>query len=190
MRRSALLATGGYDGAAMFENLELVRTIVAAGGVERVAPDLFVRRLPPTGRHFWSQRTRQAYDEFARPARITASLALLPLLAALALRRRWKPLAALASGVVAAAEVGRRRSGGCGVFRAMAALWAPVWLLERAACAWLALGTRLAFGGVRYHGIVLRRAATPLALLRRRFDAAGVRLDAPAKCDAEQRSRD
>ena len=32
VRRSMLRRTGGYDGRAMFENLELVRTIVAAGG--------------------------------------------------------------------------------------------------------------------------------------------------------------
>ena len=114
---------------------------------------------------------------------------MLPLLAALALRKRWKPLAALAGSVVAMAEAGRWRDGGCSVFRATAALWAPVWLLERAACARLALGTRLAFGGVRYRGIVLRHAATPLALLRRRFDSAGVRVGAPVKCDAMQRSR-
>ena len=95
----------------------------------------------------------------------------------------------MAGSVVAMTEAGRRHDGGCGVFRARAALWAPVWLLERATCAWLALGTRLAFGGVRYRGIVLRRAATPLALLCRRFTVAGVRLDAPAKCDAAQRAR-
>jgi hypothetical protein len=31
VRRSNLLGTGGYDGNAMFENLELVRTVLAAG---------------------------------------------------------------------------------------------------------------------------------------------------------------
>ena len=70
VRRSALRATGGYDGRAMFENLELVRTIVAAGGREATLYGLFVPRSPSTARHFWSQRVRQAYDEIARPGRL------------------------------------------------------------------------------------------------------------------------
>src|SRR5215217_4010099 len=32
VRRSVLRATNGYDGRVMFENLELVRTVLAAGG--------------------------------------------------------------------------------------------------------------------------------------------------------------
>lgn len=46
VRRSVLRATGGYDGRAMFENLELVRTVRAAGGREVVLLDAFVRRRP------------------------------------------------------------------------------------------------------------------------------------------------
>ena len=49
VRRSALVATGGYDGRAMFENLELVRTIVAAGGREATLFDVFVREAPIDG---------------------------------------------------------------------------------------------------------------------------------------------
>jgi len=180
VRRSALLATGGYDGTALFENLELVRTVVAAGGVERLAPDLFVRRLPPTARHFGSQRTRQAYDEFARPLRLAAALSVVPLVAGLALHGRWKTLAAAAGAVAAVAELGRRRDGGRSVFGPTAALWAPAWVAERGVCAWLALGMRLAFGGVPYRDSVLRRAATPPAVLRRRMEAQGVRLGPPA----------
>ncbi|MFL5907275.1 MAG: glycosyltransferase, partial [Solirubrobacterales bacterium] len=63
VRRSALARTGGYDGSAMFENLELVRTVVASGGREVVLRDALVARRPSTTRHFWSQRVRQAYDE-------------------------------------------------------------------------------------------------------------------------------
>jgi len=51
VRRDALLATGGYAGV-LLENLELIRTIKAAGGRERILPDLFVARRPPTARHF------------------------------------------------------------------------------------------------------------------------------------------
>src|SRR3954469_8921510 len=52
LRRSTFLSMGGYDGDVLFVNLELCRTVAAAGGVEQNAPDLFVRRLPPTARHF------------------------------------------------------------------------------------------------------------------------------------------
>jgi hypothetical protein len=52
---------------------------------------------------------------------------------------------------VAAAETGRRVKGGRNVFHASSALLAPVWVMERAVCVWLALAVR-ALGGVRYSG--------------------------------------
>ena len=76
IRRSAFLRAGGYDGNVLFENLELMRTIAATGGRVVVRRDLAVLRLPPTTRRFLEQRVRQAYDEFARPARLVASLAI------------------------------------------------------------------------------------------------------------------
>ncbi len=54
------------------------------------------------------------------------------------------------------------------VFPFTAALTAPLWITERAVCTWLALGTRLMYGGVRYRGGVLSRAATPMRVLRQR----------------------
>lgn len=172
VRRSVLQATDGYAGDVMFENLELVRTVRAAGGVERIAYGLYVHRLPPSTRHFWGQRVRQAYDEFARPARFGIELALLPLGLALASRRRWDLIALGAASAAVAAEIGRRRAGGRAIFPASAAMLAPVWLLERAVTSWLAVGARLRFGGIPYGGTTLRRAATPLPELRRRHRAA------------------
>jgi hypothetical protein len=168
VRRERLLAAGGYDGAALFENLELVRTVRAAGGTEVVAQDVHVRRLPPTTAHFLGQRVRQAYDEFARPWRLVASLAVLPTVALLAARGRRRAVVAGAAAVVAAAEVGRRRDGGRPVFPASSSLLAPVWVLERAACSWLALWARLR-GGVPYRDGRLRTAANPPRVLRRRL---------------------
>ncbi|WP_161604977.1 glycosyltransferase, partial [Cellulomonas massiliensis] len=75
VRRSTLLRAGGYDGHVLFENLELVRTVAAAGGRVRRAGGVVVRRRPPTARHFWSQRTRQAYDDLAQPARLAVEAA-------------------------------------------------------------------------------------------------------------------
>jgi len=169
VRRSVLRATGGYDGRAMFENLELVRTVLAAGGTEAVLLDLFVARRPSTARHFWSQRVRQAYDELARPARMSAQLAVLPLAAFGVATFGWPALAAAALVIAGAAEVGRRRAGGASVFPSSASLLAPAWVAERAVCIWLALGARVLLGGVPYRGTVLRHAATPMRVLRARL---------------------
>lgn len=165
VRRSAILDAGGYAGDVMFENLELVRTIRAAGGREAVALDILVRRLPPPFRQFLAQRVRQAYDELARPWRLVGFLAVGPLTVA----TRGRAVAPLALLAVAGAEVGRRRGGGQAVFPPTAALWAPLWLAERAVTSWLAVASQVAIGGIRYRGAVLPRAATPMRQLRRRL---------------------
>jgi hypothetical protein len=167
VRRSLLMATGGYDGNVMFENLELVRTVRAAGGTEVVPLDLYVRRSPPDVHHFWSQRTRQAYDELARPARLIISLGILPSIIGLTLHGKWKQLAIGAGILVGLAEIGRQRADGRRYFPASCSLLAPIWLLERALCIWLALGARIFLGGVPYRGNVIRRAATPMRTLKR-----------------------
>jgi hypothetical protein len=172
VRRSVLRATGGYDGRALFENLELVRTVVAAGGREAVLPGVYVLRRPSTTRHFWSQRVRQAYDELARPGRLAVQLAVVPAVVALAVAGRCGTLAAGVIAIVLAAEVGRWRAGGRRTFPASASLFAPAWVAERAVCSWLALGSRVYFGGVRYHGTVLRHPATPMRELLVRHAAA------------------
>jgi len=166
VRRSALLGAGGYDGDVLFENLELIRTITAAGGREVRAPDLYVGRIPPSAAHFLGQRVRQAYDDFAQPGRLAAELSLLPLLGWAARRpARLAALGVLACGV---AEAGRRRAGGRAVFPAGTVAWAPVWLLERSVCVWAAVGARLR-GGVPYAGARLRTAGHSRAALRRRL---------------------
>ena len=168
VRRAALRATGGYDGNAMFENLELVRTVVAAGGHEASCLDIYVLRRPSTARHFWSQRVRQAYDEMARPWRLILQLAVLPIAIALLVAGDWYFLAAIGACFVVLAELGRRRAGGTRVFPPTAPLFAPVWVAERAVCSWLAIFSRVIFGGVRYRGTVLKLAANPLRVLRER----------------------
>ena len=168
VRRSVLRATNGYDGNAMFENLELVRTVVAAGGKESVIMSTYVLRTPSTESHFWSQRIRQAYDEFARPGRLLWQLALLPGLLALAFTSHWLSLALFAFGSILLAEAGRHRAGGSRIFPASASLFAPAWLAERALCSWLAIASRVFFGGIRYRGTVLRLAANPVSVLRSR----------------------
>jgi hypothetical protein len=169
VRRSVLLDLGGYDGDAMFENLELMRTVRAGGGTVTNAPGLFVRRLPPTTRQFWGQRVRQAFDSFAQPVRLAAELALLPLGSLALLRRRPEAVVAGVAACVVVAEVGRRRAGGRAVFGPSGSAFAPAWVAERAVCSWLALVGRLVRGGCTYRGRVMRLAATPERTLRRRL---------------------
>jgi hypothetical protein len=169
VRRSRLLATNGYDGNVMFENLELVRTVKAAGGVESVPLDLYVRRLPPTTEHFWSQRVRQAYDEFARPLRLAVWLGVVPTVLLARTAGGWAAIGLVAGASIAAAEAGRRRAGGRRFFPARTAWCAPLWVLERGICAWLAVGAHLLFGGIPYRGRIVSRAATPVAQLQARL---------------------
>jgi glycosyl transferase family 21 len=170
VRRGVLLRTGGYAGDVLFENLEMIRTVVAAGGREAVPLGLYVRRLPPTTSHFWSQRVRQAYDEFARPVRLIVWLAIAPAAMALAHSGQWTWLIAAPVAVMVAAETGRRRAGGHRVFPLAASIAAPLWVVERAVCTWFALAACLLWGGIRYRGRVISRAATPLRHLRARFE--------------------
>ncbi|MBT2554094.1 glycosyltransferase family 2 protein [Arthrobacter sp. ISL-5] len=171
VRRAALQATEGYS-AVLFENLELIRTVKAAGGREKLLPDLFVARRPPTSRHFFRQRIRQAYDDFAQPGRLIAELALLPAVAGLAAlphHRRAPAVFGLAGAALALAEIGRRRHNGRSAFPARTSWFAPLWVMERALCIWIALFLRVS-GGIPYSGTRLRTAAHSPTELRRRHE--------------------
>jgi hypothetical protein len=164
VRRSPVVEAGGWSPDVLFENLELWRTLEARG--ERVVTaKVVVERCPPSVPHFWSQRVREAYDDLAQPGRLGAELALLPGLAVLGSRR---PLGLVAAALtaVALASLGRQRLGARGI-PASVALWAPIWVLERSVCVWLALACR-ATGGVSYCGTRLPRSAHSLRALRRR----------------------
>ncbi|MBM0276794.1 glycosyltransferase family 2 protein [Micromonospora sp. STR1s_6] len=166
VRRSTFLAMGGYDADVLFENLELIRTVRAYGGVEATAAGLYVRRLPPDAAHFRGQRVRQAYDDLAQPARLLSALAVLP--AAAVASRRPRLLLGMAATVVALAEAGRRRADGNAVFPPSTSLAAPLWLLERGVCSWLAVAQRVLLGGVRYHDTRIRQPAHPTSAIVRR----------------------
>jgi hypothetical protein len=159
VRRSTVQAMGGYDGNVMFENLELIRTVEAHGGRTASPLDVFVRRLPPSASHFWGQRTRQAYDDFALPHRMAIWLSVVPALTVAVVKGRRRAVGKAAVIAVTLAEYGRRRAGGVTVFPAVSALMAPAWIAERGVCAWLAVLQRLRFGGIRYGDSVIRVAA-------------------------------
>jgi hypothetical protein len=172
VRRSTVLRAGGYDGDVIFENLELIRTIRAVGGAVISPLDLYVPRRPPSTEHFLSQRVRQAYDDFAIPPRMATSLAVVPALGYAIGRRRWRAPAIAAAGLIGLAELGRRRAGGRDRFPASSSAFAPLWMLERGLCSWLALRERIAHGGVRYGDAVVPRAASSMRRLRRRVAVA------------------
>ena len=171
----------------IFENLELMRTIRAAGGTVLSPLDLYVARRPPSSEHFLSQRVRQAYDDFAIPARMATWLAVLPALAGALARGNRRGVAATVAGSVALAELGRRRAGGRRYFPASSSLLAPIWILERATCSWLAVRDRLLRGGVPYGDGVVPRAASSMRRLRARFavDRPGVDRDGLASGGVE-----
>lgn len=158
LRKSTFDRAGGYDGDVLFENLQLIRTITAAGGRQDRADDLFVTRVPPTAVTFVEQRVRQAYDDFAQPARLIWEASWLPtLLGAVLLRRRLLPV--LLGTPIVVAEIGRRRHRGRTVFPPTSALWAPLWVTERAITVWVAIAQRIR-GGAHYRGQRLPVAAT------------------------------
>lgn len=71
IRASIFRDMDGYEGNVLFENLD-----------------------PPTARRFWSQRVRQAYDEFSRPWLLALWLAIIPtaiVLAVVAPHHRSRP---------------------------------------------------------------------------------------------------
>jgi hypothetical protein len=170
VRRSAFIASGAYDGAALFENLELMRTIRVAGGRVLTPLDLYVARRAPDTAQFLSQRVRQAYDDFAVPARIAAFLSVAPLGARLLRRGRRRRLLEGGLAIIALAEAGRRRAGGRDRFPLSGSLLAPAWVAERSLCAWLAVGAKLR-GGVRYGDRRLPHSATSTRRLRRRYES-------------------
>jgi hypothetical protein len=167
VRRAFLRSIGGYDGDVLFENLELIRTVTAGGGRVVDAPALFIRRRPPTVARFLEQRPRQAYDDWAQPLRFAFFLAVGPAVVATTVRRP-RGLLLAAGATVVAAGLGRVRHGGRDVFDRLSPLLAPLWIGERAVLAWVALIRRLT-GGCPYAGTVIRRAANPPRVLRRRL---------------------
>ena len=164
--RKGVLGSGGYDGDVLFENLELLRTAEARGARIASPLDLYVARRPPSTRHFWSQRVRQAYDDFAIPPRMALWLSLVPASAWTVRKRGPRPLLLAAATAIGLAEAGRRRAGGRRYFPVTSSLAAPLWVTERALTSWMAVRQRMT-GGCRYAGrLILRAASSPRSLRR------------------------
>ncbi|MDQ3765823.1 MAG: hypothetical protein M3346_00535 [Actinomycetota bacterium] len=153
------MSMGGYDGNVLFENLELIRTVERNGGRVVSPLDLYVEQLAPTRARFFSQRVRQAYDDFALPP--DGGVACGAPTHAVGRDEQARPnRRLLRRGAMGLDEVGRRRAAGCTVFPARASLLAPAWILERGVCAWLAVLCRVG-GGINYGGAKIKKAANP-----------------------------
>ena len=87
---------------------------------------------------------------------------------------------------MALAERGRRLAGGVRFFGPAATVLAPLWLLERSCCAWIAVLQRLRQGGTPYSNGRIRVAAHSERALRERHagDASEVadRVPQPDEC--------
>jgi hypothetical protein len=114
--------------------------------LERVsAPDVFVRRMPPTVDRWLKDRPRHAGDDFDFPMKTAFFLTLIPLAMLLASLGGAR-LAGGYAGAVAFASVAlavRGRVGAAPFFPLRACLFAPLWVLERSLSVYWALFRRL-----------------------------------------------
>jgi hypothetical protein len=150
-RRSAFLRVGHYDGDVLFDNEEIVRHFVMQGAQVHYALDFFILKRPPTFPKWVEQRPRQAYEDFVMRAKTALFMSLVPAALALFLLAGTPAALALAALVsacaVALAVRGIRRDAAYKFFPARVALYAPLWVLERALSVYWALYWRAARGG-------------------------------------------
>jgi len=160
VRRAAVRRAGHWDGDVLFDNEEMLRHLALRGARVVHAVDFFVRKRPTTLAKWREQRPRQAYEDFSMRAKTLLFAALLPalLLAGVLGGRR----AALAfAGIVALSAIALalrgRRDGAARFVPAHVALWAPLWVAERAVSTWWAFYWRLRHGGYPFGARMLTR---------------------------------
>lgn len=125
---------------------DCVRKLQGQGAVVHSAGDLFVRCEPPTLSAWLRDRARHANDDFALPLKTAFFFALLPV-AALLVAFASGPLAGGYAGALVVGSLAlavRGRAGATGVFPLRAALFAPLWMLERSISVYWALLRKLA----------------------------------------------
>ncbi len=150
-RRSTMLRVGHYDGDVLFDNEEIIRHFARSGASICYANDLFVQKQPPTFRKWKEQRPRQAYEDFGLRTKTTSFGLVLPLGATAAI---LGGPAGLAIYVIAIGTIGSLLAFG-GWIRGRArdffpwwiALYAPLWILERAISTYWAFFWFLRRGG-------------------------------------------
>lgn len=160
-RRSTCLRVGHYDGDVLFDNEEIVRHFALSGADVLCATDFFILKRPPTFAKWMEQRPRQAYEDFVMWGKTALFASLIP--AALLLGLLVGAGAALAFvGFVALAATlvalrGLLRDHAYRFFPAQTALYAPLWVLERALSVYWAFYWRARYGGYPFGAALLSK---------------------------------
>jgi len=150
-RRSVYLRVGHYDGDVLFDNEEIVRHFRLNGADVCCALGTFILKRPPSFLKWLEQRPRQAFEDFDLRAKTLLFLAVFPM--------------AIILGVIAGARGALQFFSllyVCALLLACRGLWgnkaykyfplyeilyAPLWVVERAASVYLALYWRVGYGG-------------------------------------------
>jgi hypothetical protein len=144
-RRAAVRGLRGLD-AFDDGSEDCVRRLQSQGAAVHSAGDLFVRCEPPTVSGWLRERARHANDDFALPLKTAFFFALLPV-AALLIAFGGAPFAGGYAGALVIGSLAlalRGRAGAAGVFPFRAALFAPLWMLERSISVYWALLRKMA----------------------------------------------
>lgn len=160
-RRSTCLRVGHFDGDVLFDNEEIVRHFALSGADVLCATDFFVLKRPPTLRKWLEQRPRQAYEDFVMRAKTALFASLIPaalalgLFAGVASLFAFVAVVSLASALVALRGLVRDRA--YRFFPASTALYAPLWVLERAVSVYWAFYWRARHGGYPFGAALLSK---------------------------------
>jgi hypothetical protein len=150
-RRSVYFRVGHYDGDVLFDNEEIVRHFRLNGADVFCALGTFILKRPPTFLKWIEQRPRQAFEDFDMRAKTLLFLALFPI--AIMLSFFHGPRAALqffslvSVFALLLACRGLWRNKAYKYFPLYVILYAPLWVLERAASVYWALYWRVVYGG-------------------------------------------
>lgn len=160
-RRSTCLRVGHYDGDVLFDNEEIVRHFALSGADVLCATDFFVLKRPPTFAKWMEQRPRQAYEDFVMWGKTALFASLIPAALALWLLRGGAAALVFAAAVCLASLVvalrGLLRDRAYQYFPARTALYAPLWVLERALSVYWAFYWRVRYGGYPFGAALLSK---------------------------------
>jgi hypothetical protein len=160
-RRSTCLRVGHYDGDVLFDNEEIVRHFALSGADVLCATDFFVLKRPPTLAKWMEQRPRQAYEDFIMRAKTALFASLVPAALATGLFAGGAALVAFVAFVSLASVLvalrGLLRDHAYRFFPAYTALYAPLWVLERALSVYWAFYWRARYGGYPFGAALLSK---------------------------------
>ena len=160
-RRSVYLRVGHYDGDVLFDNEEIVRHFRLNGADVCCALGTFILKRPPSLLKWLEQRPRQAFEDFDLRAKTLLFLALFPMamiLGVIAGARgaiQFFFLVAVCALLLACRGLWRNKA--YKYFPLYEILYAPLWVLERAASVYWALYWRVVYGGYPFGNRVLTK---------------------------------